>query len=123
MSKGADETDNTEEKQSKPHLYKPGQTGNPKGRPKGSKNKLAEDFLKDVQEVWAESGITALRAAVQEKPSDFCKMVAGLVPKDVNVTADHTVTHVGEPVSATADWIAGLLRERQSKPAKKPVSH
>jgi len=31
-------TDSTEKKQ-KPHLFKPGQSGNPKGRPKGSRNK------------------------------------------------------------------------------------
>jgi len=29
-------SDKTEEKQNKPQLYKPGQSGNPKGRPKGS---------------------------------------------------------------------------------------
>lgn len=32
---------NTEQKQ-KPQLYKPGQSGNLKGRPKGSRNKLGE---------------------------------------------------------------------------------
>ena len=39
-------SDNTEEKQ-KPQLFKPGQSGNPEGRPKGSKNYLTllEDAL------------------------------------------------------------------------------
>jgi Family of unknown function (DUF5681) len=40
-------TDNTNAQQ-KPWLFKPGQSGNPAGRPKGSRNKLAEDFLRGV---------------------------------------------------------------------------
>ncbi len=119
MTKGADKSDDTEEKQTKPHLYKPGQSGNPNGRPKGARNKLADEFLADLLESWREKGKQALATAADEKPAEYARMVAGLLPKDVNVTADHTVTHVGEPVSATADWIAGLLRERQDKPAKK----
>jgi hypothetical protein len=110
-----------QKKSAKDTRFKPGQSGNPAGKPKGTRHKLGEDFLKALHEAWTSHGVTALEAAAQEKPAEFCKMVAGLLPKDVNVTADHTVTHVGEPVSATADWIAGLLRERQSKPAKKPL--
>jgi hypothetical protein len=43
-------TDNTEEKQ-KPQLYKPGQSGNPNGRPKGTKNYLTllEDAIKQYE--------------------------------------------------------------------------
>ena len=41
----------TEEKQNKPQLFKPGQSGNPDGRPKGSKNDLTllKEALKDVE--------------------------------------------------------------------------
>ena len=123
MTKDADKTDDTGEKQTKPHLFKPGQSGNPQGRPKGSRNKLAEEFLTDLLASWRENGKTVLAAAAYEKPAEYARMVASLLPKDVNVTADHTVTHVGEPVSATADWIAGLLRERKDRPIKESKPH
>jgi len=42
----------TEKKQNKPQLFKPGQSGNPDGRPKGTKNYLTllEEALKDVED-------------------------------------------------------------------------
>jgi hypothetical protein len=42
---------------------------------------------------------------------------------DVNVTADHTHTHVTEPVSETASWIESVLREREKGKASKPRAH
>ena len=62
--------------------FRTGHAGGP-GRPKGSKNKLSEDFLKDVHTVWIDHGLQALMAMCQDKPADFCRMVAGLMPKDV----------------------------------------
>jgi hypothetical protein len=52
-------TDNTDAQQ-KPWLFKPGQTGNPAGRPKGSRNKLAEDFVADAYQKWQQHGPKAL---------------------------------------------------------------
>lgn len=119
MTDQSNNADETAPKQQIGRPFQPGQSGNPAGRPKGARSKLAEDFLRDLLSAWGENGVEALKAASKEKPAEFCKMVAGLMPKDVNVTADHTVTHVNEPVSATADWIAGVLRERAANATKK----
>ncbi len=45
--------------------------------------------------------------------------------KRVHATGDidHNHTHGTESVSETAEWIAGLLREREKKQTAKPVSH
>ena len=57
--------------------------GNAAGRPKGSKNKLSEDFLQELYVVFQESGGEAIRRMCAEHPSDFVRVLAGLVPKEL----------------------------------------
>ena len=59
-----------------------GHAGGP-GRPPGSRNKLSEDFIKDLHASWLSHGKQALLAMCTGKPADFCKMMAGLMPRDV----------------------------------------
>ena len=63
-----------------------GQSGNPQGRPKGSKNLVSEDFLADTHAAWKKHGPEALQRMIEERPSEFVKMVAQLVPKDFHLT-------------------------------------
>jgi hypothetical protein len=68
--------------------WKPGQTGNPNGRPKGSRDTINEAFLKDLATIWRETGLEALRRACEERPAEFCRMTASLQPKDQNLKVD-----------------------------------
>jgi hypothetical protein len=77
-------TDNTNAQQ-KPWLFKPGQSGNPAGRPKGSRNKLAEDFLSDAYQQWQQHGSKALETMATSEPAKFCQMVASLLPKEMHI--------------------------------------
>ena len=80
-------SDNTEKKQRNLIPYKPGQCGNPKGRPRGSRNKLSEEFFRDLCDAWQAFGRPALMTAAWTHPVDFVRVVAQLMPKDVEVTA------------------------------------
>ena len=55
------------------------------GRPKGSRNKLGEAFLEDLRDAWNEHGTEALKRCAIEEPAQFCRIVASLMPKDVNL--------------------------------------
>jgi hypothetical protein len=61
-----------------------GNIGGP-GRPKGSRNKLNEDFLRALSEDFAEHGEEVIQAVRTEKPDVYLKVVASLAPKHVEV--------------------------------------
>lgn len=55
------------------------------GRPKGSRNKLGEAFLEDMLHAWESRGPEAIEAVINTKPDAFLKVVAMLMPKEMNV--------------------------------------
>ena len=68
--------------------WKPGVSANPAGRPKGARCRLQEDFLRDVQAAWETSGTAAIAAMIEDKPGEFVKMIAGLLPKEATLFID-----------------------------------
>jgi hypothetical protein len=56
------------------------------GRVKGSRNRLSERFIADLQAEWEEHGASTLRIARIERPVEFCKMVASILPKEFEIS-------------------------------------
>ena len=69
----------------KQYHWKKGQSGNPKGRLPGSRNKLQEDFFESLLKAWTRYGDAALMAAAMTTPTDFVRIVAALMPRDIEV--------------------------------------
>lgn len=59
-----------------------GKIGGP-GRPKGSRNKLGEDFIQALADDFAEHGVEAIATCRQESAKDYVKVVASLLPKEM----------------------------------------
>ena len=55
------------------------------GRPKGSRTVFAETFLKAFIADFNEHGTDAIETVRREKPADYIKVAASLLPKDFNI--------------------------------------
>jgi hypothetical protein len=71
--------DNTEEQQAP--RWQPGQSGNPAGRPKGSRNKLSEAFLQALADDFDANGAEVIERVRQERPHDYLKVCASVMPR------------------------------------------
>jgi hypothetical protein len=80
------ETEKTVPKQLTP--WKPGQSGNPTGRPKGARNKLGEAFIEALHDDFNEHGVAAIQVVRAEKPDQYLKVIASLLPKDINLNVN-----------------------------------
>jgi hypothetical protein len=81
-------SDSADDLQRPAHLFKPGQSGNPKGRSKGSRNKLGEAFVSALHDDFVEYGPATIAKVRQEDPAAYVRVCASILPKELNVRVD-----------------------------------
>jgi hypothetical protein len=72
------------------------------GRPKGSRNKLGEQFISDLASSWEKHGAQALERCALEEPAQFVRVVASLLPREATLDIDVDVTMRAAIDAATA---------------------
>lgn len=75
--------DKTAPKQQIGRPFEAGASGNPAGRPKGSRNKLSEAFLKALADDFDANGPGVIERVRKERPHDYLKVCASVMPKRV----------------------------------------
>lgn len=88
--------------------WKPGVSGNPSGRPKGSRNKLAESFLDAYARDFEQHGQSVLERVRQEEPGTYLRVAASVLPKEMNVAVERSVRELSD------DELISYLQERNS---------
>src|SRR3974390_3145174 len=68
--------------------WKPGQSGNPAGRPAGSRSKFSEAFVTDFMADWQEHGQAVLAQVRMNDPSTYIRVAAVLVPKEMRLEVE-----------------------------------
>ena len=68
--------------------FQPGQSGNPKGRPKGARNRLGTQFLEALETDFNKFGPQAIALVREKKPDVYIKVVADLLPKEANINVE-----------------------------------
>lgn len=111
-------------------VFLKGKKGGP-GRPKGSRAKLGEAFLADLHADWKEHGPETIEKVRTERPSDYMKVVASILPKDLNVnlnpleeaTDDELVQRLRDLESVLRPFISAEGSGGDSEGARPPQTH
>jgi hypothetical protein len=103
--------------------WPPGVSGNPNGRPAGSRSAFSAGFTRDLAEVWAVKGKASMLYAAEKQPAVFFATCARLLPNDVKLTIEHSLPGNLSP----ADWadlreLLSAIREALPDAANRPRS-
>lgn len=79
--------------------FAPGVSGNPNGRPKSARHKLGEKFLdalladfEDAVESGDAAGVAAIATMRSEKPNEYAKMIASILPKEIDAKVTASIS-------------------------------
>jgi hypothetical protein len=68
--------------------FLPGNNANPAGRPKGSRNKISQDYIHELAADFEKHGVDVIVRLREEDPRAYIKCVADLVPKEFDIKHD-----------------------------------
>jgi hypothetical protein len=86
------------------------------GRPKGARNKLGEAFIEALKDDFETHGKQAIVEVRETKPDQYLKVIASLMPKDVNLnindqtselTDEQLIERMRELDAAITPFLAG----------------
>jgi Family of unknown function (DUF5681) len=92
-----------------PFAWKPGQSGNPKGRPKGSRSRLATALLDEALASFEKRGPAAFEELAMKDPRGYLTLMAQLVPQHFKHEVEHTI------VGLSLDEVRLRLAESRAK--------
>ena len=102
--------------------FQPGNNANPRGRPKGSRNKISEEFIAALCEDFEQHGVDVIEAVRTERPADYLKIIASIVPKELNVTGSSLQDLSDEDLVDALDAVKAALALANPRKSKSLAS-
>jgi hypothetical protein len=91
--------------------WKPGQSGNPAGKPLGSRHKLSEKFILALHDDFVQHGATVIERVRAEQPAAYLQVIGRLVPRELHLKNDSLVAgmtdeHLNEALAYVRSQLA-----------------
>jgi uncharacterized protein DUF5681 len=101
------------------NLWQPGQSGNPAGRLRGSRNKLSEEVICALLRDFREHGQKAIAKVRRTQPAAYLKVLALLVPREHKVEHSNPLKDLtDEQLEAMIEYIETSLAAQAGAPPK-----
>ena len=99
-------------------LFQPGQ---PKqgGRAKGVRNRLSHSFLEALHKDFEEHGEEVIRICRVERPTEYVKIVADLMPKELEIPTTHSKDIDDDELTGFMEYVALQLEPRTARLASR----
>jgi hypothetical protein len=83
------------------------------GRPKGAKNRLSWSFLSALADDFEEHGVSTIRICRIERPHEYLKVVAGLMPKEFEFSDNRLGELSDDELDAVITYTRGRLTAKR----------
>jgi hypothetical protein len=101
------------------NLWQPGQSGNPAGRVRGSRNKLSEEVICALLRDFREHGQKAIAKVRREQPGVYLRVLALLCPREHRVQHSSPLKDLtDEQLEAMIEYIETSLAAQAGGPVK-----
>jgi hypothetical protein len=89
--------------------WKPGQSGNPAGKPLGTRHKLSESFILALHDDFVEHGRDAINKVREKYPQVYLRVIAKLVPRELHLKNESLLAGMSD--EHLGDVLANVTRE------------